>query len=266
LSTPDLQRVAALIEEVAATEIMPRFGLVQAKEKTGPHDLVTEADEAAERVLGPRLRELAPGALVGEEATAADPTLLGALERHGAAWLIDPVDGTLNFAAGLPLFGVMVAYVVNGDAVASWIHDPVRGITAIAERGGGAWIGSRRLAVSVPDGLAHMTGSPALRFGDREDAARIARRLDRVLPILSLRCSAQEYLALSEGRTHFISYSRTYPWDHAPGCLIAAEAGATVRRLDGTPYRACDEVWRSPLLVTASEESWGWVKVGLIDP
>ena len=60
MNGPDIQRVAALIEEVAATEIMLRFGQVQARQKTGPHDLVTEADEAAERVLGPRLRELAP--------------------------------------------------------------------------------------------------------------------------------------------------------------------------------------------------------------
>jgi fructose-1,6-bisphosphatase/inositol monophosphatase family enzyme len=266
LNRPDLQRVAALIEEVAVTEIMPRFGRVQPKQKTGPHDLVTEADEAAERVLGPRLRELAPGAIVGEEAASADPTLLGALERHGAAWIIDPVDGTLNFAAGLPLFGVMVAYVVDGNAVAGWIHDPVRRITAMAEQGGGAWIGNQRLSVSIPESLAHMTGSPAMRFGDRALAARLASRLDRVMPPLSLRCSAQEYLALAEGRMHFISYIRTYPWDHAPGCLIAAEAGATVRRLDGTPYRASDEAWRSPLLIAASEASWGWVKTGLFDP
>jgi fructose-1,6-bisphosphatase/inositol monophosphatase family enzyme len=266
LTRPDLQRVAALIAEVAAAEIMPRFGHTTARQKSGPHDLVTEADEAAERALGPRLRQLAPGAVIGEEAAAADPTLLAALERHGAAWLIDPVDGTANFAVGLPLFGVMVAYVEHGDALAAWVHDPVRGVTAIAERGGGAWLGDRRLSVASPDSLAHMAGAPSIRFGDRELAARIAHRADRFGSMLSLRCAAQEYLALAEGRTHFSFYNRTYPWDHAPGCLIAAEAGATVRRLDGAPYRAADEVWSAPLLIAASEAAWGWFKTDVLDP
>jgi fructose-1,6-bisphosphatase/inositol monophosphatase family enzyme len=266
LTTPDPGRVAALIAEVAATEIMPRFGQAVARQKTGPHDLVTEADEAAERALGPRLRELAPGAIIGEEATAADPTLVASLQRHGAAWLIDPVDGTANFAVGLPQFGVMVAYVVNGDAVAGWIHDPVRGLTAIAERGSGAWIGPRRLAVAPPPSLAHMAGAPSLRFGERALAARIAHRLDCIASIYSVRCAAQEYLALAQGQTHFSFYNRTYAWDHAPGALIAAEAGACVRRLDGAPYRAADEAWSSPLLITASADSWDWFKAALIDP
>jgi len=262
----DVARVTAAIAEVAATEIMPRFGRAVSIEKTGPQDIVTEADEAAERALGPRLRDIAPAAIVGEEATAADPDVYKALQGEGRAWVIDPVDGTLNFAAAMPLFGVMVAYVVNGDTAAAWIHDPVRGITAVAERGAGAWIGERRLRTSEPASLAHMHGAASMRHGDRDLCARIGERGDRVASYLLLRCAAQEYLGMVEGRTHFSVYHRTYAWDHAPGCLIAAESGATVRRLDGSPYRAADEVWASPLLVAASAAGWEWVKAGVLDP
>jgi fructose-1,6-bisphosphatase/inositol monophosphatase family enzyme len=263
---PDIVKVATLIEDVAASEIMPRFGRTVARTKTGPHDLVTEADEAAERALEARLPALAPGIVVGEEAVAANPGLLDAATRPEPYWVVDPVDGTANFAVGLPLFGVMVAYVLAGEAVAAWIHDPVRGITATAERGGGAWLGQRRLAVAKPDSLAHMAGTAGVRYGARDIAERVGRRADRVASYLILRCAAQEYLALLQGQTHFCLYHRTYPWDHAPGCLLATEAGGVARRLDGTAYRAGDGIWSAPLLISASDESWGWVKAALIDP
>ena len=245
---------------------MPRFGSAVVRSKTGPHDLVTEADEAAERALEARLPALAPGIVVGEEAVAADPALLEAAKRPEPYWLVDPIDGTANFAVGLPLFGVMVAYVVGGETAAAWIHDPVRRLTASAERGGGAWLGGRRLAVARPDSLAHMAGAAGVRYGNREIAAQVGRRADRVASYLILRCAAQEYLALLQGQTHFCLYQRTYPWDHAAGCLLAAEAGGVARRLDRAPYRPGDGLWSAPLLISASDQGWDWVKAALLDP
>ena len=134
----------ALLRAAAQAEILPRFRRLAAgavRAKSGPLDLVTDADEAAERVITAGLLKRFPGCIVvGEEAVAADPALLGALDGADLAFVVDPVDGTANFAAGLPLFGCMAAAVVRGEIVAAWIHDPLGDDTAVALRGEGAWI------------------------------------------------------------------------------------------------------------------------------
>ena len=121
--------LAALLAEAATTEIMPRWRRLSAtdiRQKTSATDLVTEADVNAERLITARLKERFPDALVvGEEAHSADPSVLNGLGEADLAFVIDPVDGTFNFAAGMPLFGVMLAVVVKGETVAGIIHDPL---------------------------------------------------------------------------------------------------------------------------------------------
>ena len=124
-----LRTVAALLRDAGRAEILPRFrnladGAVRMK--TGPLDLVTEADEAAERRITEGLRREFPGCVViGEEAASANPALLHDLAGADLAFVVDPVDGTANFAAGLALFGVMAAAISRGEIVASIIHDPI---------------------------------------------------------------------------------------------------------------------------------------------
>src|SRR5690349_5803435 len=138
----ELRTVAALLRDAGRAEIMPLFrnladGAV--KMKTGPLDLVTAADEAAERHITAGLRQAFPGCVViGEEAASANPDLLKDLVGADLAFVVDPVDGTANFAAGLPLFGVMAAAFRRGEIVASVIHDPVGDDSALALRGAGA--------------------------------------------------------------------------------------------------------------------------------
>lgn len=271
----DMDAVRLLIEDAAARTIMPRFRQLAAHEvdlKTGPHDIVTVADKEAEAFLEPRLHALLPGAaVVGEEAVGGDAAIMDALQRPGSVWVIDPVDGTANFAVGNALFAVMVSLVHDGDAIASWIHDPVRGITATAKKGEGAWLheadGSRRrLVTPKPPSLAHLSGAPNIRYGDREFAARIAHRIDRTAGVLILRCAGQEYLAIAEGHIHYAVYNRAMPWDHAAGTLLISEAGGVARRLDGSLYRAADKPWGSSLVVACGDEQWNWLKTGLFDP
>src|SRR3546814_8848845 len=114
----DTRRIAAILAEAAQAEVMPRFRRLSAdavRAKSSPRDLVTEADEAAERFIAARLAKLHPGAvMVGEEASARNPALLNMLVDADLAFLIDPIDGTRNFVAGLPLFGMMVAVCHRG--------------------------------------------------------------------------------------------------------------------------------------------------------
>jgi fructose-1,6-bisphosphatase/inositol monophosphatase family enzyme len=253
----DPEVVARHIAEVAAEEIMPRFGRLAAddiQEKT-PGDLVTAADTAVENRLTPILRALVPGSLVvGEEACAADPEVMDALKGETPVWVIDPVDGTLNFAAGIPIFGVMVALIRKGEVLAGWIHDPLRERTLMAEAGGGTHVDGHRVHVAKPADVKRMSGNLAFHTGSRDQAAIYARNADKVASIITLRCAAADYFNLAEGRTHFALFNRTWPWDHAPGWLLHKEAGGHGRFLDGRMYEPLDIYGR--LFLAPDEESW----------
>jgi fructose-1,6-bisphosphatase/inositol monophosphatase family enzyme len=255
--TPDIDKVSALIRSAAAEHILPFFDKLEAGqiEEKGPGDLVTIADLRTEQALTPVLTALIPGStVVGEEATAKDRSVLDRLAGAGDVWVVDPVDGTANFAAGLPLFACMVALVRKAEVVASWIYDPVKDIMAVAAAGAGAWSNGKRIAVAPPVLPEQMSGSLTLRFGNRQLVRKIAGRSNLVGSVFSFRCAGQEYLALSTGRTHFALYHRLMPWDHAPGYLLHREAGGYGRRLDRSPYTPL--LHDGGLLLTPDEGSW----------
>jgi fructose-1,6-bisphosphatase/inositol monophosphatase family enzyme len=263
--TPDLDAVSSLIRAAAAAHILPFFDKLEREqiEEKAPGDLVTIADLRTEQALAPALMSLVPGsAAIGEEAVSRDRVLLERMAGSGDLWLIDPVDGTANFAAGLPLFACMVAFVRDGEIVAAWIYDPVKDIMAVAEAGAGAWSDGRRLRVAPAVPPAQMSGSLTLRFGDRELVSRIAGRTNLVGSVFSFRCAGQEYLALANGRAHFALYHRLLPWDHAPGYLIHREAGGFGRRLDRSPYTP--RCFDGGLLLAPDEASWDALHAVLI--
>lgn len=235
--------VASLLREAAREDILPRFRRLSEgdiRAKTGPLDLVTEADEAAERRITAGLLALHPEALiVGEEATAADPSLLARMRDAPLSFVVDPVDGTANFAAGVPLFGVMCAAIRHGKTVAAWIHDPLGDDTLAAERGGGAWIlgdEPRRARVAEPVPVARMLGAVSWGYMNPELKARILPRLAGLAATVNFRCAAHEYRLAATGGAHLLAYNRLYPWDHAAGVLIHAEAGGHSAQPDGAPY------------------------------
>jgi fructose-1,6-bisphosphatase/inositol monophosphatase family enzyme len=243
----NFETVASIIGEAAAEEILPRFNHLSAgqiREKR-PGELVTEADTEAERVLTRRLGDLLPGSsVVGEEAVAADPALLRALEGQGAVWIVDPVDGTANFAKGNARFAVIVALVRDGVTVAGWIFDPLSDRMITAERGSGAWAGSQRLSVLPAAPLAQLTGS-----------VKRSGRLSALVAKTGRKGSAaHDYIDLVTGRLHFAHYNRLMPWDHAAGVLIHAEAGGHAALTDGRLYRPRAE--DGCLLLAPSRESW----------
>lgn len=268
----DLAELALLLRVTARAEIMPRFRNLDAADirtKTGPLDLVTDADVAAERVITDGLHNLFPGcAVVGEEAASADKSVLGRLASADLAFVVDPVDGTANFAAGLPLFGCMAAAIVYGEIVGAAIHDPVGDDTALALRGEGAWIerpdGKRQsLKVAAPAPPSHMTGSVSWRFQPKEMRETVCRNLVKVAASFDFRCAAHQYRMLAGGHCHYMVFNRLLPWDHAPGWLLHREAGGYSARLDGTPYAPTDT--KGGLICTPDEASFHALRAALFE-
>lgn len=243
----DAARVTQLIREATEAEILPRFKRLsreQIREKK-PNQLVTDADVMAERLLTRRLVDIIPGSVVGEEAVDANPALLDALHAPGVVWVIDPVDGTGNFANNNPRFAVIVALVIDGVTVAGWIHDPVPNRTVFAERGQGAWRDGNRLRVAAEVPLAQMTGS----------VKKHGRVADRVLHVARRGSAAHDYLDLVTGRLHFAHFRKLMPWDHAAGVLIHAEAGGYGAMLDGSAYTPVLHA-DGQLLLAPGADSW----------
>jgi len=132
-TTPDVDTVTALIDDVVQTLVLPKFsrlllGDIESKSTPlDPDDVVTIVDRQVEERLSSALTALAPSAaIIGEEAVHSRPELLRLLASNGPLWIIDPIDGTKNFAAGDDGFGVMLAWVVGGRTEAAWIALPAR--------------------------------------------------------------------------------------------------------------------------------------------
>jgi fructose-1,6-bisphosphatase/inositol monophosphatase family enzyme len=238
LSPGASQRVADLMRETAAAELLPRFRTL-AKDEIHfkrPGEVVTVADVASEQRLAVGLATILPGVpVVGEESVEKDPALVNLIGRAGqSCWIVDPLDGTANFAAGRDRFAMIVCLVRDRSAVGGWILDVPHGQMAIALKGQGATLDGipvrRRKPERPPDGYV---GSNVCEQFDRQLHPHQRGKLGRVWPGS---CSGIEYLAMLSGRADFNLYSQAMPWDHAAGTLMLTEAGGECRRLDGQPY------------------------------
>ncbi|MDR3521107.1 MAG: inositol monophosphatase family protein [Acidocella sp.] len=267
----DVSTIIALLREVSRTEIMPRFKHLSAMDvttKSGPLDPVTVADEAAEKALTAGLHRLFPGVdVIGEESVAKNPDLLKRLKLPGKVWIIDPIDGTANFAAEIPLFGVMLALVEQDEVLAGFLHDPICDDTAVAIAGGGAWMvnadGTRhRLRVAAPVPVNQMVGTVSWRYMLEPMRSHVLHRLDRIGSLADYRCAAQQYRMLASGHCHMQLFRRLYPWDHAAGYLLHKEAGGYGRHFDGWPYIPSEI--DGGLLLAPNEESWMLLQQALL--
>ena len=268
-----LEALGELLKEVSEREILPRWkrlaaaDIISKASETDPDDLVTVADRAAERFLTERLPALWPDSVVvGEEAVAQTPSVLDAIHGDRPVWLVDPIDGTRNFASGSGAFGVMVALVAGGESLLSGIHLPVEGDLYLAERGAGAtWNGERFTA--QPPGSTELTGTLYTRLMPPAVRGALNARPENLVLAESPQCAAFEYTRLARGERDFALYYRLYPWDHVPGALIVREAGGVARHplsANAGEYGARDAV---PLLLVAADATrWEAVRSALFGP
>lgn len=270
----DDQMIALMqaMRTVAQAEIMPRFHALSAtsiRTKTADDDLVTDADLCAEAALARQMETiLGDIAIVGEEAVSSDRTVLEHLRGHSPVAIIDPVDGTWNFAHGVPLFGSILAIVAGGQTIAGLIHYPCLDDFLVARPGRGAWhVGaggqSTRIAVAVPSPTSNMHGFVPLHMYPAELQSRIAPRLGAFARTTTWRCSAFEYRMLATGAMSFCANAGLAPWDHAAGALIHAEAGGYAGLLTQEPY--CPTILNGILLAAPDRESWKQIRTALFE-
>jgi myo-inositol-1(or 4)-monophosphatase len=207
-------------------------GDLDVEAKSTPTDIVTAMDTAAERLITTALREARPDdAVLGEEGGAA-------AGRSDVRWVVDPIDGTVNYFYGLPAYAVSIAAELDSEVVAGVVHAPVSGETWTATLGGGAFL----------DGLPVHARDPAplpralVGTGFSYDAGRRARDADvlrSVLPyvrdIRRAGSAALDLVSVACGRLDGYYERELAPWDLAAGALVAREAGARVEGANGRP-------------------------------
>jgi myo-inositol-1(or 4)-monophosphatase len=233
----DPRWLATAVEAVvrAGDVMMARFGRDIRIDKKGVIDLVTEVDVAIERDFRDMVSSRFPDhSVLGEEFGG------GADVPEGPCWVFDPIDGTTNFAHGLPIFCSSLALEIAGDAVVAAVYDPTRRELFTAEKGRGACLNGRPIRVSAASALVDallVTGFPydvharveeiVGLFGAFVGQARAVRRLGS---------AAVDLCYVAAGRMDGFWESDLKPWDIAGGALIVSEAGGRMTSMDGQPF------------------------------
>ncbi|MEF9907535.1 inositol monophosphatase family protein [Streptomyces sp. P9-A2] len=230
------------VRKAAAQEIMPRWRRLADHEvdrKSGPHDLVTDADRQAELYLTDALLALLPGSVVvGEEAVHANPASYEEIRGEAPVWIVDPVDGTRQFVHGDSGFCTLVALALGGVVHASWTFAPVHEELATAVRGQGAFLDGVRLHAGSPDpdrDLRVATSHPDFTTDDQKRSL-LGLRTDGVAP-RACGSAGLEYLAVARGESDATAFCWEAAWDHAAGLLLVEEAGGAHLTRAGEPFR-----------------------------
>ncbi len=256
-------QICNLLRRTGETELLPRFQAQIANrvvEKTSSFDVVSDADQAAEHLICNELAAMFPGALlVGEETSGNDPDAIAKLGHADIAFLIDPIDGTKNFTSGVPLFGSMIAGLLNGEIVFAAIHDPICNETSLALRGEGAWA-LRADDTEIPLRVARPCAPEQMNIvaGTNFLPPHLRPVVQKNLPNFSmnfwLRCAAHEYRIAASGHCELLVYNKLMPWDHAAGWLLHREAGGHSAHFDGTEYLPTHTT--GGLICAPDRESW----------
>lgn len=236
-SHPSPLYLATAIEAVvrAGQLQMARFGTVMRVDRKGAIDLVTEVDVEVERMV----RDLIGVRFPDHDVLAEE---LGAGSRPGAThrWIFDPIDGTTNFAHGVPIFCASLALEIDGEVVVGAVYDPNRRELFTAERGIGAWLNGAPIRVSAAVSLIEallVTGFPYSVHQELEDVvALFARFVSRARAIRRLGSAAIDLCWLAAGRMDGFWEAGLQPWDTAAAALVVVEAGGRVTTFAGTPW------------------------------
>ncbi|MEZ5585767.1 MAG: inositol monophosphatase [Sedimenticolaceae bacterium] len=227
----DMERIAQIVRSTAGQELMSRFEAVDADTKADG-SLITAADMAMQQRLQDELGRQWPRiALLGEEMSTTEQEGLLAAQGEGL-WCLDPLDGTANFAAGIPFFAVSLAFIANGTVTAGIVYDPVRDECFSALRGRGAWLNGRPLcAAARPERLRDAMAMLDLKRLPDSLITAVARQA----PYRSQRSFgsvALDWCWVALGRCQVYLHGGQRLWDYAAGQLVLSESGAVGGLLD----------------------------------
>ena len=246
----DLLDLATSIADDAAALLVEGLAHSRAlvETKTTGTDMVTEMDRASEALILGRILDARPDdAVLGEEGTDRSGS-------SGVRWIIDPIDGTTNYLYGHAGFAVSIAAEVHGIVAAGVVHDPLHGDVFTATLGGGARRNGIAITCSAETRLSHALVGTGFGY-DADRRARQATVLTRVLPnirdIRRMGAASVDLCSVACGRVDAYFEKGLQPWDHAAGALVATEAGAIVRDLDGGPPTDDFCIAAPPALFTA---------------
>jgi myo-inositol-1(or 4)-monophosphatase len=231
--TVSRKQLIEIVKEVASSHLMPHFQKVSRQYK-GDGSIVTQADLDVQTALTQTLTEHAPEiAMLGEEMTASAQQAI--IDAGHAFWCLDPIDGTSNFASGLPCFCISLALIQGQQVTLGIVYDPVREECFSAERGQGAWLNEAPLL--LPD--LSLTLKQCLALIDyKRLPSHIAKNLIDDKPFgshRSLGSVALELCWLAAGRAQLYFHAKQHLWDYAAAELILREAGGTSQGLDKLP-------------------------------
>jgi myo-inositol-1(or 4)-monophosphatase len=229
----------ATAEEAAALVGAGRSSAAdQVDTKSSPVDVVTAVDRASEALIVERLLGSRPGdGVLGEEGASREGT-------SGVRWVVDPIDGTVNFLYGVPAFAVSIAAEVDGRTEVGVVLNVANGELFTAVRGGGAWLtapgaAAQQLAGSRPAELSRSLVATGFGYGAEQrrlQGAVVAGLLPEVRDIRRVGCASLDLCAAAAGRVDAYYEQGLKPWDHAAGALVAQEAGLVLAGTAGRPF------------------------------
>ena len=231
----DIEKVAALIRDVARDIVIPRWrnlSASQISEKTGPDDLVTIADKECEKALTTRLLAAYPGThVVGEEGAGH----MDELKNGTPSWIIDPIDGTKSYLRKNPLFATQLALMHNGEFILGVSNAPLLGELLYAEKGSGCYLNGALVHVSD----VNVMKDAYISYGSLKYFAKTGR-LDNLVAVANDVTWARaigdfwSYHLLAQGKLDSMIEADTKLWDVAALTVIVREAGGTITQLDGS--------------------------------
>jgi myo-inositol-1(or 4)-monophosphatase len=219
---PGSDQLQPIVTEAAELEILPRFQRVNIRQKADG-SLVTDADIATQERIRKSLERMWPDIpFMGEEMPFSEQQEILAQGRY---WCLDPLDGTTNYANGIPFFSISLALVEHGRAVIGLVYDPVSGECYRADKGAGAWLGDQRLGMAQE----HKSLAQCVALMDfKRLPGTLINQLAAGPPYRSQRSLgsvALEWCWLAAGRAQLYLHGAQKPWDYAAGQLIFEEAG-----------------------------------------
>jgi len=244
--------IACMLETAGRDIILPAFHQVMVSETKGDGSVVTITDTACQKLIAEKLAAIdASIAFLGEEMDKADQ-LQCLADSGGRYWCLDPLDGTTNFVAGVPVFGTSLALIENGYPTLACIHDPIKGETFTARLNHGAYLNGQLMRASAETDLASAVGYIDFkRLTQQAKQSMLTPNLYRSQR--NIGTCALEWAWLAAGRGNFIVHGGEKIWDFAAGSLIASEAGCAVGDFSAQSLFPCTRL-SSPILAGCNEQ------------